>query len=675
MNMMQKAPAISKTASAITGKAAVPGDKSISHRSLIISSIFIGETTISGLLEGEDVINTAKAMQAFGSTISKENSDWSVKGMGYGGLLAPRQVLDFGNSGTGSRLIMGLAATHPFNTFMTGDASLCKRPMRRVTAPLQELGAKFTTSSGDTLPLVVTGTINGLPLTHEMKVASAQVKSAIMLAATNIAGTTTIIEKEGTRDHTERMLRFFGVQVEESQSKKGKSISLNGRTDIQPSKRHIIVPGDPSSAAFLVVAALICKGSKLEITNICLNKYRTGLFETLIEMGAKIEYRNLRESGGEPVGDLHVEYSELKGINVPAERAPSMIDEYPILAIAAAFANGKTCMNGLAELKVKESNRLTAIAEGLQECGVKISMGDDDLTVYGTGKAAEGGGLVSTRMDHRIAMAFLVMGMASKSPVKVDDTAFIATSFPGFVELMNGLGANITAFSERRNPLEKHHRTAPKLEGKPIIVAIDGPAASGKGTLGRRVAEAMGVDYLDTGSLYRAVGLKLVYSGKDPHDVESAVKAAQDIDLSDLSNPRLRQEKVGNAASIVAAIPEVRAELLNFQRKFATSGNGAVLDGRDIGTVVCPDADVKVFITASINARSKRRHRELQGQGIEVVFASVLRDLEERDERDRKRDIAPMRPAKEALVIDTTNLSANEVFEKIMELVKTAKKL
>jgi 3-phosphoshikimate 1-carboxyvinyltransferase len=652
----------SKPCGPLAGTAKVPGDKSISHRALILASQVLGRTSITGLLEGEDVLNTAKALGLLGVTIEHSKDVWRIQGVGAGGLSEAADILDMGNSGTGARLMMGLLAPYPFTTFFTGDASLRKRPMGRVITPLQQTGATFEARQGKNLPLALRGTAHPMPVEYTLPVASAQVKSAILLAALNIAGKTTVIENEATRDHTERMLRHFGWKVETKKSgKSGISITLAGHQDVPAGDRDIVVPSDPSSAAFLAVAALIVPHSDITIPNVCVNPLRCGLYTTLSEMGALVEFSNTRISAGEEVADLRVRYSKLKGVSVPAERAPSMIDEYPILAVAAAFAQGKTIMNGLAELKVKESDRLSAIAAGLKECGVTATVDKDMLTVEGKG-IPQGGGTVKTHYDHRIAMSFLVMGMAAKQPVHVDDGAAIATSFPGFSELMNRLGAHIV--------LDAHTHGAEKHKGQPLMIAIDGPASSGKGTLARRVAEHFGYAQLDTGSIYRAVGLKLIYSDKDPFDKRAAIEAARSLRAEDLNNPRLRQERIGKAASIISAIPEVRSILLDFQRNFAKNPKGAVLDGRDIGTVVCPDADIKIFITASLETRAQRRHRELQGEGIKVVYESVLEDLRERDERDSQREVAPLLPAHDAITIDTSNLDAQTVFAKVVSIIE-----
>lgn len=628
----------------LRGDARVPGDKSISHRALIIGSQLPGRLCVSGLLEGEDVLRTAQALRSLGVSINRQSDHWEIGGAGIGGLTESKDVLDMGNSGTSARLLMGLLTPYPFTSFFTGDDSLRARPMKRVIEPLVQMGGGFAAREGNFLPLALTGTATPKAISYSLPVASAQVKSAILLAGLNTPGKTTVVEKAHTRDHTENMLAHFGVALE----RQGHTISLAGRPSLARANRELTVPGDPSSAAFLIVAALICPGSSITIRDVCINPLRTGLIATLLEMGAKLELSNERIAAGEKIADIQVESSSLKAVEVPASRAPSMIDEYPILAIAAAFAEGESAMHGLSELKVKESNRLEAIVTSLTACGIAARADGDSL--YVAGGKPQGGVTVATRYDHRIAMSFLVMGLASKEPVTVDDASAIATSFPNFTSLLNGLGASI-------------HSPGGKAKPAPVVIAIDGPAASGKGTLARRLAEHFGFDYLDTGSLYRAVGLKLVYGGKDPADREAAMHAAETIDADDLANPRLRQERIGQAASIVSAYPEVRGALLEFQRNFAKGKKGAVLDGRDIGTVVCPNADFKFFITATLYARAKRRHRELTGEGIEVIFESVLEDLRERDERDSKRAVAPLRPADDAIILDTSTLDAGDVFE------------
>ena len=433
-------PLVSTRASGLKGRIRVPGDKSMSHRALMFGAIAIGETTIRGLLEAEDVINTAKAMTALGAD-AKRGADgvWRVRGVGVAGLRSPSAPLDFGNSGTGVRLCMGLMATTPLTARCIGDASLSKRPMGRVTVPLSAFGTQFETAEGNRLPLTLHGAKNPVPVTYTLPVASAQVKSAVLLAGLNTPGKTTVIEPTMTRDHTERMLKGFGAKISVEQKPDGRHITIEGQHEL--TAQDLDVPGDPSSAAFPMVAALITEGSDIVIENIMLNPTRTGLIDTLIEMGGDIVIENRRLAGGEEVGDLHVRSSRLKGVTVPAARAPSMIDEYPVLSVAASFAAGVTRMEGLEELRVKESDRLAAVEAGLNANGVSTRSGRDWLEV--DGGTAQGGGKVVTHMDHRIAMSFLVMGLASKARTMVDDSRFIATSFPDFVGLMNGMGAKL----------------------------------------------------------------------------------------------------------------------------------------------------------------------------------------------------------------------------------------
>jgi 3-phosphoshikimate 1-carboxyvinyltransferase len=406
----------------------------------MFGAVAIGETVIRGLLEAGDVLNTARAMAALGAGVRRDDDGtWHVQGVGVAGLTSPAGNLDFGNSGTGVRLAMGLMATTPLKARCVGDASLSGRPMGRVTVPLAQFGARFETAEGNRLPLTLHGAGNAVPVTYRLPVASAQVKSAVLLAGLNAPGRTTVIEPVATRDHTERMLKAFGAAIAIEDREDGRHISVDGQHELKA--QAIDVPGDPSSAAFPLVAALITEGSDITIENIMLNPTRTGLITTLQEMGASITIENRRLAGGEEVGDLHVKSSRLRGIRVPAARAPSMIDEYPILAVAASFAEGTTRMEGLEELRVKESDRLSAVEAGLQANGVPTHSGHDWLEVSGGG--APGGGRVITRMDHRIAMSFLVMGLAARIHTTVDDGSFIATSFPDFTGLMNGLGARM----------------------------------------------------------------------------------------------------------------------------------------------------------------------------------------------------------------------------------------
>lgn len=429
-------------AQALRGRLKVPGDKSISHRALIFGALSTGVTRITGLLEAEDVVNTAKAVTALGAPAVKSGAVWEVKGRGTGGLMQPSAPLDFGNSGTGTRLMMGAVAGHDMTVTMTGDASLSKRPMRRVLGPLKDMGLEVLEEGKETLPLTVRGHADLVPIEYVLPVPSAQVKSAILIAGLMAMGETTVVEKEATRDHTERMLRYFGAGVRTQIEDGLTRITVKGPAELE--SRDVTVPGDPSSAAFLICAALLVPDSDVTVEGVLVNETRTGLYTTLKEMGADIVFLNPREEGGEPIADIRARYSRLKGVNVPAGRAPSMIDEYPVLACVAAFADGMTRMDGLAELKVKESDRLAATAAGLRANGVAADVEGDTLIVHGTGKV-RGGGSVATHLDHRIAMAFLTMSLASERPVTVDDTAMIATSFPEFRGLMEKLGARYEA--------------------------------------------------------------------------------------------------------------------------------------------------------------------------------------------------------------------------------------
>ncbi|MBS0471241.1 MAG: 3-phosphoshikimate 1-carboxyvinyltransferase [Proteobacteria bacterium] len=438
-------PLKSRRSLALRGTAEVPGDKSVSHRALILGALTVGETRITGLLEAEDVLNTAQAMRAFGAQVVRHGpGSWTVHGTGVGGWREPDNILDFGNSGTGSRLVMGAMATTPIMAVYTGDSSLRGRPMARVLDPLTEFGAVYIARARGLMPVTLQGATLPIAVEHHVAVASAQVKSAMLLAALNAPGRSRISQSELTRDHTEKMLKAFGADIAVEPLTKGEAIHITGEVELKPCA--VDVPRDPSSAAFPLVAALIVPGSEVRIPAVLLNPRRIGLIDTLLEMGANIAIENDRESGGERIGDLVVRASSLKGVEVPPERAPAMIDEYPILAVAASFAEGNTVMRGLEELRVKESDRLSAIAAGLTANGLTLAETHDTLTVEGRGAdGVPGGGRVITHMDHRIAMSFLTMGLASKNAVSVDDTAMIATSFPEFEKLMRDLGADFQA--------------------------------------------------------------------------------------------------------------------------------------------------------------------------------------------------------------------------------------
>jgi 3-phosphoshikimate 1-carboxyvinyltransferase len=441
MNATQaKRPLAARRSGRLAGTAAVPGDKSISHRALILGALAVGETKVSGLLEAEDVLNTAKALRAFGAQLTRDAAGlWRIWGTGVGGWAEPAGDLDFGNSGTGARLAMGAMATMPVTAMFTGDESLCRRPMKRVLEPLTKFGAEWSARDGGLMPVRLTGAARPICINYDVTVASAQVKSALLLAALGSPGRSRIAQAVLTRDHTEKMLKAFGAEISVERFAVGEAVHVMGEVELKPCA--IAVPRDPSSAAFPLVAALIVPGSEISIPGALLNPRRIGLIETLKEMGADIAVSNRRESGGEEIGDLVVKHSALKGVDVPAERAPSMIDEYPILAIASAFARGRTIMRGLEELRVKESDRLSAIVAGLRACGVTVEELEDGMIVEGRSGDVPGGGRIATHLDHRIAMAFLVCGLAARDAVTVDDVSMIATSFAEFEALMRGLGA------------------------------------------------------------------------------------------------------------------------------------------------------------------------------------------------------------------------------------------
>ena len=432
----------------LTGSIKIAGDKSISHRSIILGALSIGETTVEGLLESQDILATISAMQAFGAEIEKKaDNKWHINGLGVGGLDEPTKVLDLGNSGTGVRLLLGVAASNPVTSFFSGDKSLSRRPMARVLKPLEMMGASFVSRSGGLLPLACNGPQTLQPIDYSLPVASAQVKSAILLAGLNTPGKTIVREPTPTRDHTERMLKQFGSEITiENDEQSHNIITLEGENEL--TGQDILVPGDPSSAAFPMVAGILAEDSRIEIKNVGINPLRFGLFEILNEMGAKTELIQKHDGVGEPIADIVVKTSKLKGVTVPASIAPRMIDEYPILAVAAACASGTTRMFGLQELRVKESDRLAAMANGLKACGVTVEETSDSLTVHGTGGQIEGGARIQTQLDHRIAMSFLTLGLKAKNPIIIDNGTTINTSFPGFVETMKSLGANLN-FSDK----------------------------------------------------------------------------------------------------------------------------------------------------------------------------------------------------------------------------------
>lgn len=445
MNPSSPSPASFAASGPLKGRVRVPGDKSISHRSLMLSALAVGRSTVRGLLEGEDVLATAAAMRAMGATIDRgDDGIWTIHGVGVGGLLQPQAALDMGNSGTSTRLLMGLVASHPITATFTGDASLSGRPMGRVIEPLSQMGADITASPGGRLPLMLRGLCPAVPIEYRLPMASAQVKSAVLLAGLNTPGITRVIEPIATRDHSERMLTGFGADLTIENDEAGaRVIAIRGEAELRP--QDIVVPGDPSSAAFPMVAALLVPGSDVVIENVGINPTRAGLIEVLQAMGGDITLTNERVVGGEPVADLHVRHSMLSGIEVDPGIAPSMIDEFPILFVAAALARGRTVTRGLEELRVKESDRIALMAEGLAAIGARVTETEDGLIIDGTGgEALPGGAPIAAKLDHRIAMSFAVAGLVSAANVMVDDMTPVATSFPQFAALMTSLGAQIS---------------------------------------------------------------------------------------------------------------------------------------------------------------------------------------------------------------------------------------
>ena len=434
----------SSLSNGLCGEISAPGDKSISHRCVILSCIAIGESRIEGLLGSTDVICTIEAMKSLGANIGLNSNKCIINGIGIGSLIEPKKPLDFGNSGTAARLIMGLVSTHPIKSVFVGDASLSKRPMGRVIDPLTEFGTEFELTSSEFFPIVVNGAKLPIPISYETSVPSAQVKSAVLLAGLNTPGITSVIEKQKTRDHTEKLLEIYGYHIDIIKENQKTKISITGQESL--TSVNIVVPGDPSSAAYPVVAGLICKNSNVTVKNVLMNPTRDGIYKSLEEMGAKIDFTNKKFQAGEDVHDILVESSHLKAIDVPASRAPSMIDDYPVLAVAASIAEGTSIFRGLSELKVKESNRLSGIKHFLEVNGVNVAIKNDDLIIEGNPKGIKGGGIINTNLDHRIAMSSLILGLISDSPVSIDDTKTIDTSFPGFINLMRALGAKIKLF-------------------------------------------------------------------------------------------------------------------------------------------------------------------------------------------------------------------------------------
>jgi 3-phosphoshikimate 1-carboxyvinyltransferase len=643
----------------LKGVISVPGDKSISHRAVILGSIAGGTTTVRGFLPAEDCLRTAAVFRMMGVAIEQRGDALRIEGRGLRGLAEPSDVLDLGNSGTGMRLLTGLMAGQSFFSVVTGDETLRRRPMRRVVDPLRQMGAVIAgRNGGEFAPLAVTGRpLKGIR--YDLPVASAQVKSALLLAGLTAEGPTRLTEPSASRDHTERMLLAFGADLRVE----GTTVTVHPAESLK--SRDLEIPGDPSSAAFFVVAALIVPGSELTIRSVGVNPTRTGFIDVLHQMGADLRLENRREIGGEPAADLVVRSGPLKGVAVDPALVPRAIDEFPVLAVAAAFAEGETLIRGAEELRVKESDRIAVMAAELRKLGARVEELPDGLRI--TGGAPLAGAVCESRGDHRVAMAMAVAGLAASGETLIEDAACIETSFPGFESLLRkAAGGRPRGTAERG-----------------AVIAIDGPAGSGKSSAARDLAARLGYRYVDTGALYRAVGWKALEEGvnlKNPSAVGKIVRALKIevkstpdrlrvwVDGTEVTD-RLRTLEVSRAAAAVAMMPAVRRRLLGLQRQIGKAG-GVVVEGRDIGTVVFPKADLKFFLDASPEERVRRRWKELSDKGDRSDLRATREEIDIRDLKDSKRAISPLKKADDAVSIDSTVLSLPEVVERILQEVR-----
>lgn len=644
--LVSRSPAmVSRPAFRLSGSIEAPGDKSISHRAIILGALATGTTHIQGLLESADTMATVEAMRALGAKLERvAPGNWNVTGVGVNGFRSPVQPLDFGNAGTGVRLGFGLVGGQNISAKFVGDASLSKRPMGRVLAPLAQMGVKAISADG-CLPVQLSAVQSLQAIHHVLPVASAQVKSAILLAGLRSNGQTIIDEPGPSRDHTENMLRAFGADLHiQPLPNNARRVVLQGPVQLQA--QNIKVPGDPSSAAFAMIAALIIPNSDITITNVMVNPTRNGLVRSLQAAGYDLCLHNQRTNGGENIADIRVLYGCCAPVCPDPELAVTMIDEYPALILLAAFATGTSRFAGIGELRVKESDRIAKMAELLTAHGVHVRTGDDWMEVDGKGSVfgpvvcAQAQKSFAVAGDHRIAMCALLLGMAGYHPVAIDDRSTIATSYPEFIKDMAKLGAQMSVNSNQ-----------PKL-----VIAVDGPSAAGKGTLARKLAAQFDLPYLDTGLLYRATARAALAANIALDDETKLASLAQNLSIPILQPEQLRSFEIGAAASKIAVIASVRSALLALQQDFANGPHGAVLDGRDIGTVICPDADIKFWITASEDVRAARRREELQALGQQISQVEMLSQLRERDTRDAARNSAPMQKPANAYLIDTSKL-------------------
>lgn len=655
----------------LTGTLLVPGDKSITHRAIMLSALAEGESTIRGYCPGEDCLNTMRAFQAMGIAIEQTPQELRVAGKGLWGLSEPERSLDCGNSGTGLRLLTGLLAGQEFFTVLTGDDSLRRRPMGRIVNPLREMGAWIAGRKGGELaPLAITGRrLRGVA--YSAPVASAQVKSSLLLAGLYADGETRITEPQRSRDHTERLLRHVGVPVREE----GLTVVVTGRAAGRwTAVRDLSVAGDLSAAAFFIVAASIVPGSDVTIQGVGVNPTRTGILDVLGEMGASLTVLNPREVAGEPVADLRVRAARLRGVRLGTERIPQTIDEFPILCVAAAMAEGETVITGAAELRVKESDRIAGMAAELRKVGVAVTETPDGLIIQGRNGAALKSAVCASYGDHRVAMSLAIAGLAADGPIQVQDTACIDTSFPGFADLL----AQVRPASGAKRPRRKGRK--PRQ-----IITIDGPAGAGKSTVAKRLATRLGYHYLDSGALYRALAWKALKAGIEPGDEQAmgrllagtavALESSPDdarilLDGRDVTQD-IRSPEVSRVASVVSALPAVREWLIPVQRQIASAG-GMVAEGRDMGTRIFPQADWKFFLEADLEVRARRRQDEFARAGHTVKLEDTLKELNQRDSQDRSRNLAPLVPATDARVIDTSEMSVDQVLERLLAEMQCA---